>query len=56
LTVLRNAVANMAVIVDGCKAGLRDTRPPPRTPLNLEAMTFAMHVAELVYLLAPATD
>lgn len=56
LTVLRNAVANMAVIVDGCKAGLLDRRPGPRKPLNVEAMTFASHVAELVYPFAPATE
>ncbi len=56
LTVLRNAVANMSVIVGGCKAGMLDRRPRPRNPLDLEAMTFAMHVAELVYPFAPATD
>jgi hypothetical protein len=56
LTVLRNAVANIAVIVDGCQAGLVDRRPRPGAQLGFEAMGVAMAVAELVYPFAPASD
>ena len=56
MTVLRNAVANMAVIVDGCKQGLRYPRTPGRPPLNLVAIGYAMNVAALLQPYAPATD
>ena len=45
LTVLRNAVANMAVIVDGCKEALAFPAP---LPLNLVVMSAAARVAALV--------
>jgi hypothetical protein len=56
LTVLRNAVANMAVIVDGCKAGLNHGRPAAQLTLNVEAMAVAVSVAELVFPFAPGSD
>lgn len=56
LTVLRNAVANMAVIVNGCEAGLCDGRTRPRDPLNAEVWSYAVRVAELLYPFAPATE
>lgn len=55
LTVLRNAVSNMAVIVDGCKRGLHVPwgRQPP---LHFRVMGYALEVAELVQPFAPATE
>jgi hypothetical protein len=55
-TVLRNAVSNMAVIMDGCKDGLVDQRPRRRYPLNAAVMSYAVRVAEILYAIAPATD
>lgn len=56
MTILRNAVANMAVIVDGCKDGLEDRRPRPHDHLNLEAWRMAASVADALQPFAPATS
>jgi len=56
LTILRNAVANMAVVVDGCKRGLVDGRSAVPGTLNMDAMGIAMEVADVVYAYAPASD
>jgi hypothetical protein len=55
MTVLRNAVANMAVIVDGCKLGL-GLSAVAGAPLNVVAMSHAVAVAEALQEFAPATD
>jgi hypothetical protein len=56
MTVIRNAVSNISVICDGCKAGIVFARPPGGPPLNLLAMSIAVEVAELLQPFAPATD
>jgi len=56
MTVLRNAVANMAVIVEGCKAGLQYPRDPRSAPLNFRVMSYAAQVAGLLQPFAPATE
>jgi hypothetical protein len=56
MTIVRNAISNMAVICDGCKAGIVFARPPGSPPLNLLALSVAVEVAELLQPFAPATD
>lgn len=56
MTIIRNAVSNMSVICDGCKAGIVFARPPGSPPLNLLTMGTALRVAELLQPFAPATN
>lgn len=55
LTILRNAVSNMVVIVDGCKNGLESFVDGSAVPLNLLSMSYAVKVADLVEPFTPST-
>lgn len=56
MTILRNAVANMEVIVLGCRGGLRPERAPNGRPWREVAMKYAIAVSNVVAEHAPATD
>jgi hypothetical protein len=56
MTMLRNAVANVAVICNGCKAGLTFNLAGGGLPLEGFAMSCALTVADLLQEFAPATE
>lgn len=56
MTILRNAVANIAVICEGCQAGLVFDGATSGTPLARRAWAAASQVADLVLEFAPGTE
>jgi hypothetical protein len=55
MTMLRNAVANVAVICNGCRAGLTFDLADGKLPPETVAMSCALTVADLLQEFAPAT-